>query len=331
MFIDETTILVKAGNGGNGCHAYLREKYRPKGGPSGGTGGRGGNIFLRGSHHLRTLQDLKFRRFYKAEAGAHGKGGLKDGKDAEDIVVLLPLGTVVYDADTGDMLFDAVDEKETFCAAKGGAGGRGNAALKTRANPLPDHAEKGREGPEKQLRLELKVLADVGLVGRPNAGKSTFLSRISAAKPKIADYPFTTTQPYLGIVRCEGYRSFVVADIPGLIKDSHLGKGLGIRFLKHIERTRVLALLVPSDSEDPVSEANLLLDELNAYSPLLAQKPLCFILTKNDLAPEHENPPLPQGWYSMSAVSGSGVDIVLKRLQDLLDAQDAPRTEDAGA
>jgi GTP-binding protein len=320
MFIDETTIMVKAGNGGNGCFAYLREKYRPKGGPSGGSGGRGGNIYICGSHHLRTLQDLHYRGHYRADSGANGRGGNKDGKDADDVTLLVPLGTVVFDADTNDLLFDALDDKETFCAACGGAGGRGNAALKTRSNPLPDHAEKGKPGQERRLRLELKVLADVGLVGRPNSGKSTFLSRISSAKPKIAEYPFTTTQPYLGIVRCEGYQSFVVADIPGLIEGSHVGKGLGIRFLRHIERTRVLAILVPADSPDPQAEASLLLGELSAYSPYLSRKPACFILSKSDLARGNNQPSLPGGWLSMSSVTGMGVEAVLLRLKQMLDA-----------
>jgi GTP-binding protein len=321
MFIDETTIEVKAGNGGNGCFAYLREKYRPKGGPSGGSGGKGGSIFLQASHHLRTLQDLQYHRHYKADSGQGGKGGNKDGKNAPDITVLVPLGTVVHDAESGDILFDALDEKEVFCSAKGGKGGRGNAALKTRINPLPDHAEKGKEGQQRRLRLVLKVLADVGLVGRPNAGKSTFLSRVSSARPKVADYPFTTTQPYLGIVRCGDYRSFVMADIPGLIEGSHLGKGLGIRFLKHIERTRVLAVLVPADSPDPEAEAKLLLDELSAYSPLLTRKPVLFILSKSDLVPEGTPPSLPAGWCAMSAVLGDGVDAIVWKLTRMIDEQ----------
>jgi GTP-binding protein len=320
MFIDESTITVKGGNGGNGCFAYLREKYRPRGGPSGGRGGKGGSVLIQGSHHLHTLADLEYRKHYNGENGAHGKGGHKDGKDGGDVLILVPLGTVVGDADTGAQLFDAVDDSEIFCAARGGAGGRGNAALKTRKNPLPEHAEKGETGEEKRLRLVLKVLADVGLVGRPNSGKSTFLSRISSARPKIADYPFTTTQPFLGIVRVEGYQSFVVADIPGLIQDSHLGKGLGIRFLKHIERTRVLAMLVPSDSEDPLAEAALLLHELEAYSPLLAQKPKCFILSKSDLCAETGRV-VPKGWHAMSSVTGQGVSTVLKRLKAMLDAE----------
>jgi GTP-binding protein len=321
MFIDETVILVKAGSGGNGCFAYLREKYRPKGGPSGGSGGAGGSIFIQASHHLRTLQDLQFRRHYMAEGGAGGKGGHKHGKDAQDVTVCVPMGTVVYDDDSGALLFDAVSEKEIFCAARGGAGGRGNAALKTRRNPLPDHAEKGKPGEERKLKLVLKILADIGLVGRPNAGKSTFLATISAARPKIADYPFTTTQPFLGIVRCEGYQSFVVADIPGLIEGSHKGKGLGIRFLKHIERTSVLAILVPADSEDPAAEAKILMRELEAYSPLLARKPACFILSKSDLLTKDDCSPAPAGWLSMSAVTGDGVAAVLSRLKTILDAQ----------
>jgi GTPase len=327
MFIDETTIEVKAGKGGNGCFAYLREKYRPKGGPSGGSGGKGGSIFLTGSHHLHTLQDLHFHRHCKAESGANGKGGNKDGKDAPDVLVPVPLGTAVYDADSGDLLFEALDERHTFCAAKGGAGGRGNAELKTRQNPLPDHAEPGKEGQLRRLRLELKLLADVGIVGRPNAGKSTFLSVISSARPKIAAYPFTTTQPFLGIVRREGYRSFTAADIPGLIEGSHLGKGLGIRFLRHIERTAVLAVLVPADSPDPAAEASLLLSELSAYSPLLAKKPMLFVLSKGDLVESENGPALPRGWRAMSAATGGGVAEVLRRLTQMIDkarAAEAP-------
>jgi GTP-binding protein len=320
MFIDETTITVKAGDGGNGCFAYLREKYRPKGGPSGGTGGDGGSIFIRASHHLHTLQDVDYRKRFKAESGAHGKGGHKHGKDAEDITVLVPIGTIVQDAGSGTVLFDALNETETFLAARGGAGGKGNAALKTRRNPLPDHAEKGKPGEEKRLRLVLKVLADVGLVGRPNAGKSTLLSKISAAHPKIADYPFTTTIPYLGIVRCEEYKSFVVADIPGLIEGSHMGKGLGIRFLKHIERTCVLAILVPADSPDPRAEAGVLLRELEAYSPLLATKPLCFILSKSDLLTKDAISGVPSGWYPLSAVTGAGIPEIVSTLRDMVDA-----------
>jgi len=319
MFIDETTITLTAGTGGNGCFAYLREKYRPMGGPSGGRGGKGGSIFIQASHHLHTLQDLDFRRQYKAENGPHGKGGHKDGKDAEDIVILVPIGTVIYDAETNELLYDALDEDKAFCAALGGNGGRGNAALKTRKNPLPDFAEKGKVGQKRRLRLELKVLADVGLVGRPNAGKSTFLSTISAARPKIADYPFTTTQPFLGIVRCEGYQSFVVADIPGLIEGSHTGKGLGIRFLKHIERTRVLAIIVPADSPNPKAEAKVLLKELASYSPLLAEKPACFILSKNDLLTKETKKAVPKGWLTMCAITGEGVKEVLACLKTSLE------------
>jgi GTPase len=320
MFIDETVITVKGGNGGNGCFAYLREKYRPKGGPSGGSGGDGGSVFVRASHHLHTLQDLEFRKHYTSENGDHGKGGHKEGKSAEDITILVPIGTVVQAAESGAVLFDALDENESFLVARGGAGGRGNAALKTKKNPLPDHAEKGKLGEEKRLRLVLKVLADVGLVGRPNAGKSTFLSTISAARPKIAEYPFTTTRPFLGIVRRDGYKSFVVADIPGLIEGSHTGKGLGIRFLKHIERTRVLAIMVPADSPDPQAEADLLMRELSAYSPLLAAKPKCFVLSKSDLLTEESAPAVPTGWSTMSAVTGENVDTVLSRLMAMIDS-----------
>jgi GTP-binding protein len=318
MFIDETIITVKAGNGGNGCATFLREKYKPKGPPAGGSGGNGGNIYLKGSPHLRTLIDLDFRKNYKAENGAHGKGGNKDGKNGNDIIIYVPLGTVVINEDTGEQLLDITDDKNLYLVAKGGRGGKGNAALKTKLNPAPKFAEKGKPGEQKRLRLILKIIADIGLVGRPNAGKSTFLSKISHAKPKIADYPFTTTRPYLGIVKTEDYKSFVVADIPGLIEGSHLGKGLGIKFLRHIERTKILAILIPSDSKDPIAESKILLNELNSYSNILMNKPKCFILSKSDLC-EDINKILPNGWYAISSITGYGIPQIIRKFKQMLD------------
>jgi GTP-binding protein len=318
MFIDETVIQVKAGAGGNGCFAYDRQKYRPKGKPSGGNGGRGGHILIEGDPQLHTLQDCAYRTTYKAKRGEHGKGSNKYGKDAEDVVIRVPLGTIVSDERTGDISHDCLEPGQRTVVARGGRGGRGNAALVTPRNPNPDRAEYGKPGEEKRVRLVLKVLADVGLVGRPNAGKSTFLSRVSRAHPKIADYPFTTTEPHLGIVKLEGdYESFVVADIPGLIEGSHTGKGLGIRFLRHIERTRVLAIMVESTSEDPGGEAETLLNELAEYSPTLAAKPACYLLTKSDLTPSVEEK-LPPGWLAVSAVTGEGVPEALRVLRRLV-------------
>jgi GTP-binding protein len=319
MFIDETTVVVAAGNGGNGCYAHMREKYRPMGCPSGGNGGDGGSVYIEGSSELRTLQDADYHKKFAAQRGAHGQGSNKYGKKGKDIIIQVPLGTVIYDAETGELLFDCLEKGQQVLIAHGGRGGKGNAALVSRRNPNPDHANPGKPGETRQLRLVLKVLADVGLVGRPNAGKSTFLSVISKARPKIADYPFTTKEPNLGIVRMsDTYESFVVADIPGLIEGSHTGRGLGIRFLKHIERTKVLAVLVPVLVENPQTEADMLVHELTQYSPVLAEKPKCFILSQIDLLPESELI-LPAGWLAMSSVTGKGIAEVLRVLKTMLD------------
>jgi GTP-binding protein len=312
-------VRVQAGNGGNGCWAYERAKYKPKGPPSGGSGGRGGHISIRGNTRLHTLQDLAYRKHFQAGRGAHGKGSDKDGRNGEDVTVDVPLGTMVYDDGTGELLLDCIREGEETIIARGGRGGRGNAALRSGRNRNPETVEVGSPGEDRRLRLVLKVLADVGLVGRPNAGKSTFLARISHAHPKIAGYPFTTTTPHLGIVTTgSGYGSFVVADIPGLIEGSHTGRGLGIRFLRHIERTRVLAILVESTSEDPAGDARVLRAELSAYDPLLAKKPAVCVLTKSDLLPADRTRKLPRGWLAMSAVTGEGVERVLRRLEEML-------------
>jgi GTPase len=323
MFIDEAVIHVKAGNGGNGCHAFERQPYTPKGRPAGGSGGRGGHIYFTASRNIHTLQDMAFRQHYTTERGMHGKGSLKTGKNGADLTVAIPVGTVIYNDETGEIITDCVNEGEAFLAARGGRGGRGNAALASPKNRNPETVEHGREGEEKRLRLMLKVLADVGLVGRPNAGKSTFLSRISHARPKIADYPFTTTEPHLGIVPAvKGRSSFVVADIPGLIEGSHKGKGLGIRFLRHIERTRVLAVLIDSTSPDPETDAKVLVNELTQYSTQLGERPRCLILTKSDLFPKEQPVIVPPGWLSMSAVTGENVEMVVSRLAEMVEKSD---------
>jgi len=313
MFIDEAVIRVKAGDGGRGCCAFERSRQNPRGRPSGGNGGRGGSVVVRASCQLHTLQDCSYHRHYEAERGVHGRGSNWTGANGDDVTIQVPLGTVVQELPGGRVLCDCVRDGEEHVAAKGGRGGKGNQALMSQANRYPQSAQPGQKGEMRTLRLTLKVLADVGLVGRPNAGKSTFLTRISRARPAIADYPFTTKEPHLGIATFPGtYESIVVADIPGLIEDSHKGRGLGIRFLRHIERTRILAVMVECTSEDPQADADMLLGELRAYSPLLAEKPMVFLLTKTDLEPDVTPP---QGWLGISSVSGLGVSEALAALR----------------
>lgn len=320
MFIDEAVIRVKAGHGGNGCHSYERQPFKPKGHPDGGDGGRGGHIYICGSSQAHTLQDMAFRQHFQAGRGMHGKGSSKKGKTGDDVTITVPLGTIIYNDETNQIIADCTEEGTPILVASGGRGGRGNRALVSPRNRNPETAEQGRSGEEKKVRLILKVLADVGLVGRPNAGKSTFISRVSHARPKIADYPFTTTEPHLGIVAIgKGYSSFVMADIPGLIEDSHKGKGLGIQFLRHIERTRVLSILIDATSVDPQAEARLLLHELSEYSPSLVEKPKLFILSKTDLLPAGSLPEIPEDWLAMSAVTGEGVDRVVGRLAETVE------------
>ena len=287
MFIDEVRILVKAGDGGNGCLAFRREKYVPRGGPSGGDGGRGGDVVLVATAHQNTLLQFRFNPEHKAERGRHGEGSNRTGAEGKSIEVPVPVGTVVYDEATGERLFDFTEPGQQFRVARGGRGGRGNARFATSTHQAPTEHEPGRPGEEKRLRLELKLLADVGLVGFPNAGKSTLISRISAARPKIADYPFTTLEPNLGVVQLQDYKSFVVADIPGLIEGAHAGAGLGIQFLRHIERTRLLAHLVDVSNgtgRDPVRDFDVIMGELASFSDDLAAKPMIVVATKMDVA-----------------------------------------------
>ena len=319
MFIDEVRILVKAGDGGNGCLAFRREKYVPRGGPSGGDGGRGGDVTMVATGHQNTLLQFRYNPEHKAERGRHGEGSNRTGHDGESIELKVPVGTVVYDEMTGERLYDFTHEGERFTVARGGKGGRGNQHFATPTHQAPTEHEPGRLGEEKRLRLELKLLADVGLVGFPNAGKSTLISRISAARPKIADYPFTTLEPNLGVVQLENFRSYVVADIPGLIEGAHLGAGLGVQFLRHIERTRLLAHLVDvseANGRDPVHDFEVIMEELASFSEDLVKKPMIVVATKMDVAQDPERVAslrelaaardLP--YFEISAVTGQGVD-----------------------
>ena len=291
MFIDYVKIHVIAGHGGSGCMSFHREKFVPKGGPDGGDGGHGGSIILEGNQNLRTLQDYSYHKLYKAKRGQHGMGDNKHGKKGESIVLQVPLGTIVKDAETGEILGDIVQNGQRLVVARGGRGGRGNARFATPTHRSPREWEPGQPGEERWIELELKLIADIGLVGLPNAGKSTLLSRISHARPKIADYPFTTLEPNLGIVSYRNFRNFVVADIPGLIEGAHTGKGLGHQFLKHIERTRALAYLIDVTDPDPEKTFKTLYHELKAYSQQLVQKPFMVVLTKVDLLTDEDDLP----------------------------------------
>src|SRR6202049_4400572 len=277
MFIDEAKIRVKAGDGGNGCMAFRREKYVPRGGPSGGDGGNGGGVIMESSERHNTLVHFRFNPEYKAERGRHGEGSNKSGREGEDVILKVPVGTIVYDEETGEKVFYFSAPDQSMVIACGGRGGRGNARFATSVHQAPREHEPGRPGEEHHYRLELKLLADVGLVGFPNVGKSTLISRISAARPKIADYPFTTLQPNLGVVAADDDRTFVVADIPGLIEGAHEGHGLGTQFLRHIERTRLLAHLVDiseASGRDPVQDFETVMPELASFTEDLAHKPM---------------------------------------------------------
>ena len=290
MFIDEVRIRVKAGDGGNGCLAFRREKYVPRGGPSGGDGGRGGDVIIESNPHLNTLLHLRFNPEHTAQRGRHGEGSNCSGQEGKSVVVQVPVGTVVYDEATGNKLADFSEPGQSFLVAKGGRGGRGNARFATSTHQAPTEHEDGRPGVEKHLRLELKLLADVGLVGFPNAGKSTLISRLSAARPKIADYPFTTLEPNLGVAQLDDFRSFVVADMPGLIAGAHEGHGLGIQFLRHIERTRLLAHLVDMSEtgRDILEDFNTIMNELESFSDELAKKPMFVVASKMDASQDPE-------------------------------------------
>jgi GTP-binding protein len=287
MFVDEVSITVKAGRGGDGSCSFRREMFVPRGGPDGGDGGNGGDVLFTASQRLTTLLDLRYQRHYQAEDGKAGSGSNCTGRRGKSVQVMLPVGTVIYDEQSGEILADLVTDGDSATIAQGGKGGRGNSHFATSTNRVPTHFERGTEGEEHALRLELKLLADVGLVGFPNAGKSTLIAAVSAARPKIADYPFTTLVPNLGVVRYAEHRSFVVADIPGLIEGAHQGKGLGMQFLRHIERTSLLLHLIDVSewaTDDPVTSFEIMRQELSAYDPSLAQRPYAVVATKIDAA-----------------------------------------------
>ena len=319
MFIDRAVVHVVGGAGGAGACSFRREKFVPKGGPDGGDGGSGGSVFVRADPNLATLLDYRYRTHWKAERGQHGKGKNMTGRSGVDLYLPVPPGTEIRDGDTGEVLGELLERDDSLVVATGGRGGRGNARFATPTHQSPREWEPGEYGQERTLELVLKLIADVGLLGEPNAGKSTLLSVVSAARPKIADYPFTTLEPYLGVVGLSDSRSFVVADIPGIIEGAHAGKGLGLKFLQHVERTRVMAVLIPVDSPDPQATYDLLLHEAALYSPELAAKPHVVVLTKLDLL--RLDTPLPSihtrgdaPVVAISAVTGAGVPELLETL-----------------
>lgn len=324
-FIDEAKIYVKSGNGGNGCVSFRREKYVPRGGPNGGDGGKGGDVVIKASARCSTLLDLKFRQHHVAKNGGRGEGSNKTGRNSPDVEVVVPVGTLVKDAETGEVLADIVADGQKFIVARGGDGGKGNARFATSTNRAPRYAQEGFSGEEMWIELELKLLADVGIIGQPNAGKSTFISKVSAAKPKIASYPFTTLKPNLGVVKIDDFETFVIADIPGLIRGAHSGQGLGIRFLRHIERTALL-LHILDISENSHGNAWKNFEstnkELALFNPVLIEKPQIVALNKIDLTVTKERMKKEIGifreygikLFPVSAVTGEGIDELMKEI-----------------
>ena len=342
-FVDEATIKVAAGDGGNGCVSFRREKFIPFGGPDGGDGGDGGSVWLVADDSINTLVDFRYERSFRAGRGENGKGRNMTGARGEDLEIRVPVGTMVYDEDTGELIGDLVEPGQRLEVAQGGWHGIGNARFKSSTNRAPRQSTPGTPGEQRTLRLELKLLADVGLLGLPNAGKSTLIRSISAARPKVADYPFTTLYPNLGVVRVGSHQSFVVADIPGLIEGAAEGAGLGIRFLKHLARTRLLLHLidvVPMDGTDPVEQARTIVAELAKYSPELAARPRWLVLNKIDLLPPGERDAVCDrivaelGWsgpvFRISAATGEGTEALVHAImQHLEQADEAPPAEDA--
>ncbi len=328
MFIDEAIIELEAGRGGNGCMAFRREKYVEMGGPFGGNGGHGGNIYFEADEGLNTLIDLRYKKKYKADNGEHGQGKGMHGKSANDLIIKVPLGTIVTDADTDLVIADIVKKDDKVLICEGGRGGRGNIAFATKTNPAPAFCENGEPGEIRKVKVELKLLADVGLVGLPSVGKSTIISKISAAKPKIADYHFTTLKPNLGVVKTKDNRSFVVADLPGLIEGASLGEGLGDKFLKHIERTRVIAHIIDMsglEGRNPYDDYLTINKELENFDAKLLEKPMIIIANKMDLEASKKNleefkKKVDKEIYEVSAINNDGLDKVLIKLADMLES-----------
>jgi GTP-binding protein len=345
MFIDEAKIRVKAGDGGNGCMAFRREKFVPRGGPSGGDGGNGGDVIMESSERHNTLVHFRFNPEYKAERGRHGEGSNKTGREGANVVLKVPVGTIVYDDETGEKVFDFSQADEQIVIARGGRGGRGNARFATSVHQAPREHEPGNPGEERLYRLELKLLADVGLVGYPNVGKSTLISRISAARPKIANYPFTTLEPNLGVVvvgDAKSEVSFVVADIPGLIEGAHAGAGLGTQFLRHIERTRLLVHLVDvsegSGREDVIKDVEVIIGELGSFGARLEEKPMIMVASKIDVANKDKLGKLKRyckkkKWklYEISAVTGKGIEELKYAIAEEVEALREPSLQGAAA
>ena len=337
MFVDRVIIDVYGGAGGAGSEAYRREKGVPRGGPAGGDGGRGGSVVMVADAQLSTLLDLRYRQHHRAGRGLHGSGKNKTGKSGDDLIIPVPPGTVIKDADTEVVLGELLEPGDRMVVAHGGRGGRGNVHFVTSTNQTPIRWEPGWPGEERRVEVELKLIADVGLVGEPNAGKSTFLAAVSKARPKVADYPFTTLAPNLGIVELPDFRSFALADIPGIVEGAHEGKGLGLQFLRHIERTRTLALLVPVDAPDPAQVYRELREELLSYSEELGARPHCVILTKTDLLGPGDDPPAldaPEAWgvFGVSSVARTGLSDLLEalwvRLREVIDEEAAGTGDD---
>ena len=344
QFVDEASIIVEAGRGGNGCLSFRREKYVPKGGPDGGDGGHGGSVYLVGDDALNTLIDFKYQRFYQAESGRPGQGRQMSGRAGSDLVVKVPVGTTVIDEDTLEVIADITEIGQQVLVAQGGRRGLGNIHFKSSTNRAPRKTTPGTDGERRSLRRELKVLADVGLLGMPNAGKSTLIRSVSAAKPKVADYPFTTLVPNLGVVKLGMHEHFVMADVPGLIEGASDGAGLGLRFLKHLTRTRLLFHVVdvaPFDESDPVEVARAIAHELEQFSPTLAERPRWLVLNKLDLVPQEEREArvaaIVEGlaWegpvYRISAISGEGTDALVQAAHRWLTEQRRLENEDEDA
>lgn len=321
MFVDYTKVELHAGKGGPGCVSFRREKYIPKGGPDGGNGGRGGNIIVQGDSNLHTLQDVRYSRIYTAKNGTPGLSSMKTGKDGEDIIIRVPLGTLIRNVTSGMVAADMVEDGDEVVICKGGIGGKGNINFKSSTHQTPRYAQPGTEGETGEFEFELKVLADVGLVGLPNAGKSTLLSVLSKARPKIADYPFTTLEPHLGIVKTGEYQSFLMADIPGLIEGASKGKGLGHQFLRHIERNRLLLYLIDGNEEEPLNIFNTLKNELKTYNEALLLKPIVLVRTKGDTlndVDETKWESIPEYLMEISSVAQTGLTELVREISNRL-------------